>query len=68
VATPVAGRPVFVNWSGVLPASGQATATLDLQFLPPGFFSGLQLYAQGITVTPQATLGIAFDPLRFTFQ
>jgi streptogramin lyase len=61
------GPPVFVGWSTILSASGQATATLDLQFLPPGFFSGLRLYAQGITVTSQATLGTAFNPLRFTF-
>ncbi len=59
--------PLLVGWAGALDNSGQATATVDLTGLPPGFLSGLRLYAQGLTLTAQSTLGTAFNPLLLTF-
>ena len=60
--------PVLLGWAGFLDSAGQATATVDLTALPAGFLSGLHLYAQGLTLTPQSVLGTAFNPLRLTFS
>jgi hypothetical protein len=60
--------PVLVGNAGFLDAQGRATATLDLTALPPGFASGLRLFQQGLTLSPQNAVTSAFNVVRLDFQ
>ncbi len=59
--------PFTVGWTGFLDAGGRATATVDLRVFGPGFLSGLRVYQQGLTMTPQLQMRSATNVLRLDF-
>lgn len=60
--------PFLANWSNFLDGNGRGTATLDLRAFPAGFLTGLDLFQQGILLTPQLAARGATNVNRLTFQ
>ena len=62
--------PVFANWTGLLDASGLASATTSIPFVGPGAFAGLTIWAQVVTTDFSAPSGVGTlsNPLRIRFQ